>query len=103
VLSGTSIVDAFIGHELPVRALVAGAMIAPVALLLGMPFAHGVKLLEAQNPHFVPWAWAVNGSATVVGSVATVIVSMNFGFNAVLLGAAGIYALAFLAVDKLSR
>ncbi|MGE3174848.1 MAG: hypothetical protein AB7O97_19620 [Planctomycetota bacterium] len=103
VLTGTSIVDAFIGQSLAVRAVVAAAMIAPIALLLGMPFAHGVKLLEHQNPHFVPWAWAVNGSATVVGSVATVIVSMNFGFNAVLLLAIGIYAIAFLAVDKLGR
>jgi hypothetical protein len=45
----------------------------------------------------------VNGSATVVGSVLTVVVSMNFGFHSVLLIAAGIYAVAFLAVDRLSR
>jgi len=103
VLAGTPIVDAFIGSPLAVRAVVAGAMVAPVALLLGMPFAHGVKLLERCNPHFVPWAWAVNGSATVVGSVATVIVSMNFGFDTVLLAAAAIYAIAFLATDRLAR
>jgi spermidine synthase len=100
---GTPMVDAFIGSPMAVRAVVAALAIAPVALLLGMPFAHGVSLLQKSNPHFVPWAWAVNGSATVVGSVATVIVSMNFGFNAVLLCAAGIYAVAFLAVDRLSR
>lgn len=103
VLLGTPVVDAFIGSPIAVRAIVAGLAIAPVALLLGMPYAHGVTLLSKTNPHFVPWAWAVNGSATVVGSVATVIVSMNFGFNAVLLCAAAIYAVAFLAVDRLGR
>ena len=103
VLAGSSIVESFIGMPIAVRAIVATVAIAPVALLLGMPFAHGVRLLSAQNPHFVPWAWAVNGSATVVGSVATVLVSMNFGFNAVLLCAAAIYVVAFLAVDRFAR
>ena len=60
-------------------------------------------MLRKLSPGFVPWAWAVNGSASVVGSVVTVIVSMNFGFSAVLIAAIFIYAIAFLAVDKLSR
>ena len=103
VLFGSTIVDGVIGQGFAVRAGVAAAMVAPVALLLGMPFAHGIGLLNRINPQFVPWAWAVNGSATVVGSVLTVVVSMNFGFHCVLLIAAGIYAVAFLAVDRLAR
>jgi hypothetical protein len=103
VVFGTDVVNAAIGHDLFVRAAVAALVIAPVAVLLGMPFAHGVGILQRVDPAFVPWAWAVNGSATVVGSVVTVIVSMNFGFHCVLLIAAGIYCLAFLAVDRLAR
>ncbi|HEB53904.1 MAG TPA: hypothetical protein ENI87_11685 [bacterium] len=103
VLFGDQWVAQAIGEELPTRALVAGAMVAPLGLLLGMPFAHGVSLLHKLSPGFVPWAWAVNGSATVVGSVATVIVSMNFGFTVVLIAAVGIYLVAFLAVDRLAR
>lgn len=102
-VTGDTIVAAVIAKDLTVRALVAAGMIAPLALLLGMPFAHGIGLLRRLSPHFVPWAWAVNGSATVVGSVVTVIVSMNFGFTAVLLAAVAIYALAFAAVDRLAR
>lgn len=100
---GTPVVDAAIGAGLFVRSTVAAAMVAPVALLLGMPFAHGIGVLRRVHPEFVPWAWAVNGSATVVGSVVTVIVSMNFGFHAVLWTAAAVYAGAFLAIDRLSR
>ena len=103
VLFGTPIVDAAIGEGLFVRATVAALVIAPLALALGLPFAHGIGLLQKINPAFVPWAWAVNGSATVVGSVLTVIVSMNFGFHAVLIAAVGIYVIAFAAVDKLAR
>lgn len=97
------IIASVIAEDLTTRALVACAMTAPLAVLLGMPFAHGVGLLRKVSPGFVPWAWAVNGSASVVGSVFTVIVSMNFGFSVVLLAAIGIYAIAFLAVDRLAR
>ncbi|MFT4513231.1 MAG: spermidine synthase [Planctomycetota bacterium] len=103
VIFSDQIVASVIAEDLTTRALVAGAMTAPLALLLGMPFAHGVTLLRKLSPSFVPWAWAVNGSASVVGSVVTVIVSMNFGFSAVLIAAIFIYAIAFLAVDKLGR
>ena len=103
VLFSDQIVASVIAEDLTTRALVAGAMTAPQALLLGMPFAHGVGLLRKLSPGFVPWAWAVNGSASVVGSVFTVIVSMNFGFNVVLLAAIFIYAIAFWSVDRLAR
>ncbi|MCB9877592.1 MAG: hypothetical protein H6835_08345 [Planctomycetes bacterium] len=103
VVYGDDIVARFIGEDLKIRALVAAGMLAPLSLLLGMPFAHGVGLLRRYSPGFVPWAWAVNGSATVVGSVLTVIVSMNFGFSFVLCCAIGVYALSFLAVDRLAR
>lgn len=103
VMFSDQIVASVIAEDLTTRALVAGAMTAPLALLLGMPFAHGVGLLRKLSPSFVPWAWAVNGSASVVGSVVTVIVSMNFGFSTVLIAAIFIYAIAFLSVDKLAR
>jgi spermidine synthase len=103
VIFSDQIVASVIAEDLTTRALVAGAMTAPLALLLGMPFAHGVGLLRKLSPGFVPWAWAVNGSASVVGSVFTVIVSMNFGFSVVLIAAIVIYAIAFWSVDKLAR
>jgi spermidine synthase len=103
VMFSDQIVASVIAEDLTTRALVAGAMTAPLALLLGMPFAHGVGLLRKLSPGFVPWAWAVNGSASVVGSVFTVIVSMNFGFSVVLIAAIFIYLAAFWSVDKLAR
>ncbi|MBK8096411.1 MAG: hypothetical protein IPK26_04845 [Planctomycetes bacterium] len=103
VFGSESIVQACLAQPLWVRAGVTIAVIAPLAVLLGMPFAHGIALVEKTNPSFVPWAWAVNGSTTVVGSIATVIVSMRWGFSAVMLIAAAIYFLAFLAVDGIAR
>ena len=65
--------------------------------------AYGVSIVDRINPSFVPWAWAVNGTLTVVGSIFTVIVSMQFGFAVVLVASAAIYLIAFAAIHTTAR
>ncbi|MCX7719600.1 MAG: hypothetical protein N2111_14520 [Candidatus Sumerlaeaceae bacterium] len=102
VLLSPVVVEPLIGLPLWGRVLVAGVWLALLSLPLGVPFAYGVRLLNYHNPSFVPWAWAVNGCLSVIGSILTVVLSMNFGFNAVLIFAVGIYAVAFWAVRHLA-
>lgn len=103
LLLGPSLVDAFIGKATAVRMLVAGLAVAPIACLLGVPFSYGINQVRAAHPALVPWAWAVNGSATVVGTIGTVILSMNFGFSAVLVSAVVVYGLGFAALGVWQR
>jgi hypothetical protein len=77
-----------------VRCLVAALVVTPIGLAVGVPFAHGLALLERSAPRLLPWAWATNALATVIGSIATVIVSMNFGFRAVFAVSVALYVLA---------
>ncbi|MCC7062727.1 MAG: hypothetical protein IT456_07985 [Planctomycetes bacterium] len=98
-----AIVHACITLPLIARGAVVMLLVAPAAMALGMPFAHGISIVQKINPSFVPWAWAVNGTTTVVGSILCVIVSMQFGFAAVLVGSAAIYLIAFAAIDATSR
>ena len=46
----------------------------------------------------VPWAWAVNGVASVASSVLAVILGMSIGFSGVALVAAGVYAVGTSAL-----
>jgi hypothetical protein len=66
-----------------------------VSLLLGVPFAYGIRLANERNPAIVPWAWAVNGCFSVVGSILTVIVSMTAGFAVTIILAVLVYVTAF--------
>lgn len=92
------LVREFIGAPLPARLVLAAAALAPLGLLLGFPFAFGLRVLARENPRFVPWGWAINGCTSVVGSILTVVVSMNFGFTAVLGCAAAVYLVGFWAL-----
>lgn len=80
------------------RVGVAVALIAPVALVLGMAFPTGVRVLEHRAPALVPWAWAVNGFTTVLGSTLAVLLAMETGFSIAMLGMAPLYLLGIAAL-----
>jgi hypothetical protein len=66
----------------------------PLALLMGMPFPLGLKRLASAGSGQVALAWAVNGVATVVGSVSATALATLLGFNAVLIVGAVVYGIA---------
>ena len=77
------------------------AYLALVGVPLGMPFVAGVRLLRP-GAHQVPWAWAANGAAAVVGSCLLMIVMVYAGSRQAFLVAALAYAAAFLARRRLA-
>ena len=62
-----------------------------------MPFPLKLRSLEGSEAALVPWAWAVNGLASVAGSVLAVALTMNVGFRAVFLLAGTVYLVALAA------
>jgi predicted membrane-bound spermidine synthase len=78
----------------PWRILITVAALAPLGLALGMPMPTGIRLLHERAPELIPWAWGVNGAASVLGSVGAVALAMVVGFNAALLTGAALYLAA---------
>jgi hypothetical protein len=96
-LTGPVLVDAVIDWPLAARAGALVASLAPMALLMGLPFPLGLTWLESlERPGrvLVPWAWAINGCASVVASVLAAILAISYGFTVVLALGAGAYAVA---------
>jgi hypothetical protein len=78
------------------RLLVSLAVLAPLGLLMGMPFPGGIARL-GEGPH-IAWAWAVNGATSVIASIGAALVALSSGFSVVLLLGAGCYVAAVMAV-----
>jgi hypothetical protein len=67
-----------------------------------MPLGLGsIASLTDSPQEFVAWAWALNGFASVTGSVLATMLAMTFGFNAVLVFAVVAYSIAVLAIRGL--
>ncbi|MGH8603628.1 MAG: SAM-dependent methyltransferase, partial [Gammaproteobacteria bacterium] len=78
-----------------IRVLLALSVIAPLALFMGMPFPLGMAVLARDGGELMPWAWGVNGCASVVGAVLATLVSVHLGINTVLIMAFFLYMLAW--------
>jgi hypothetical protein len=82
--------------DLPYRVILSGLLLAPLGLLMGMPFPLGIRLVDRVNTTLVPWAWGVNGFGSVVGSILAVMIAQSYGF-ALVIGLAVIIYLGGLA------
>jgi predicted MFS family arabinose efflux permease len=91
------------GLPIALRMAIAVVVIGPSGVLMGVPFASGVRRAGAESKPLVSWAWAANGGASVFGSTLAVLVSMTYGFTATLLGGAAAYALALFVFSRLVR
>jgi hypothetical protein len=75
-------------------------LIAPLALLMGMPFPLGLDRVAAIRPAWIPWAWGINGCASVVAAVLATLLAIHLGFTIVIGLALGCYLAAALALPR---
>jgi hypothetical protein len=86
----------------PLKMICALVFIAPLSLLMGMPFPLGLRLARQTNPENISWAWSVNGCSSVISVVLATILAIEFGFVAVMVAAAGMYGMAWAATWQAS-
>lgn len=75
-------------------------LIAPLAFAMGMPFPMGLSELGRHSEPLIPWAWAINGCASVISAIAATLMAIHFGFTIVMLFALSFYLLAFASFPK---
>ena len=93
----------WIGWSEAARVALTLTLLAPLAFFMGMPFPLGLERLAAARAELVPWAWGVNGCASVLSTVLATLLAMAAGFRVVLLVAAGLYLLAATAFGRTTR
>jgi len=87
-------------------------LLAPLGLVMGMPFPTGLRALAAVSVtgvsgdvtgenNAVEWAWAMNAAASVLGSVLAMVIAIQFGLNVTLACGVAAYLLALLLVPAL--
>jgi SAM-dependent methyltransferase len=84
------------------RIAVAIALIAPLGFAMGMPFPLGLTRLARGADALVPWAFAVNGCASVIAAVLATLIAIHAGFTVVIVLAVVLYALAAAAFPALA-
>jgi spermidine synthase len=81
---------------LAARVALTVTLISLLAFFLGWPFPSGLRVLAKRAPGIVPWAWGINGCASVTGAVLAKCLTMSIGFRLLMFTACVLYLLAAL-------
>lgn len=87
----------FIHFAFEMRIILSLVVLFPLGFLLGLFFPTALTIVGEKNSTFIPWAYAVNGVASVVASVLSIIIAMVYGFTFVFTMAAFCYFAACVA------
>jgi len=82
------------------KIFISATLIAPMAMCMGVPFPAGLMRLADTSEEAIPWAWAINGFASVVGAVLATLLAIHLGFALVILLAILIYSVACASLKR---
>ena len=89
-------IENFITLDLIPKIILTSICIAPLSFLMGFAFPLGIKKISKE---LIPWAWAVNGSASVLSPILAIMLALFFGYNFVFLLAGVVYLVGVLFVQ----
>jgi hypothetical protein len=103
ILGATPLFRSMLDLPFSLRTAAVVVVLIPLGILMGTFFPTGLRAVGAAAGVYVPWAWGINGCASVYGCVAAILVAMVAGFNATLAVGAAVYAGGFVAAQWFSR
>jgi spermidine synthase len=95
-LFGDRLFEAALALSMGYRVGLGVLLLSILAFFLGWPFPTGLRILNRGVPRLVPWAWGINGCASVVGAVLGKTLALTFGLRSVMFIACGLYGAAVL-------
>ncbi len=82
-----------------IKLLLFVVILIPLAICMGMALPTGIKIVKETKPvmvNAIPWYWALNGGASVIGSIIAMASAMELGYSMTLYIAAFTYFGALL-------
>lgn len=73
-------------------------LLCPMSLCMGVALPSGIRMARVQFTEAIPWFWALNGAASVLGSIIAMAVSVSYGYSFALILGAITYFLALIIV-----
>jgi len=75
-------------------------LIAPLGFCMGIPFPMALNKISQTTPALIPWAWGINGCASVISAILATLIAMQFGFSALIFLAVILYGVAAWCFPK---
>jgi len=84
----------------PLRIFTSAAILAPMGLLMGMPFPIGMKVASLKPDAPTTFFWGINGATSVMASVLGVAIALGWGISIAFWVGCAFYIVAALALGR---
>ena len=74
--------------------------LAPLGILLGIPFPMALKTIGLKDKNIITWAWTLNAFASVLASIIAALIALLSNFSVVIFSSTIAYFLAYLCIRK---
>ncbi len=98
-----SIIEFCIGWPDWARIIASVTLIAPIAFCMGIPFPLTMQLIAEKSDSLLPWAWGINGCASVIAACTATVLAIHFGFSRVVITAAITYLIAAASLWRIEN
>ncbi|MBW1887045.1 MAG: SAM-dependent methyltransferase [Deltaproteobacteria bacterium] len=98
-LAGDRLFNWALGWPLGFRLGFAILLLSLPAFFLGWPFPSGLRVMSEKFPGLIPWAWGINGCASVIGAVLGKCLAVSIGFKLLMFMACFLYFIA-ITIDS---
>ncbi len=98
-----AVIRAMADATTPVRIATAVVLLMPLGLVMGMPFAIGMRAASARAGAPTPFLWGINGATSVCASVFGVVIALFFGISSAYWAGTLAYVLAAASMVVIMR
>ncbi|UCB48586.1 MAG: SAM-dependent methyltransferase [Deltaproteobacteria bacterium] len=95
-IAGDQLFHMAMGWSFGARVVLSVLLLSWISFFLGWPFPTGLGVMARQFPNLVPWAWGINGCASVIGAVLGKCLAVSIGFRWLMFSACVLYFLAII-------
>ncbi|MCK4719717.1 hypothetical protein KAU08_03610 [bacterium] len=81
-----------------VRIAITITLVFPLGWFMGQPFPLGLRIIAREGLGVIPWAWGVNGAASVLGSALSLTIAIGIGYRLTLFAGVAIYLIGLLVI-----
>jgi len=78
------IFSSLLALDIQLRILSSIILLAPISLLMGIPFPLGIRITKDINNDLIMWAFCANACSSVIAPVLAVLIAMSHGFSSVI-------------------
>jgi len=98
------ILHALVGLPQAAKIAIAAVLIVPLGFAMGVPFPSGLRMLGERGgeDNRIEWAWALNAASSVLGSVLSMAIAIQFGLSVTLICGLAAYVVGMVLSGHLN-